>query len=169
MEKYNRGFTLIELLVVVLIIGILAAIALPQYQKAVYKSRYASLKNLTKAIADAQEIYYLANGAYAVSFDELSISTGGTPNYNHATENFLWGKCNCGGLFVQCKNSEINMYYRIYGNHQPSGHTGESGLHLCLTLNQDLTSIQNQICKLETNNGNHGFTGSSETWWSYPR
>ena len=73
----KSAFTLIELLVVVLIIGILAAIALPQYQKAVLKSRYMQGLVFVKAIKDAQEIYYLANNEYVGSLadmDKLGIN-----------------------------------------------------------------------------------------------
>jgi len=76
--KNKQAFTLIELLVVVLIIGILAAVALPQYQRAVEKSRATQAFTIVKSLAEAQERYFLANGEYATSFDSFDIEIPGT-------------------------------------------------------------------------------------------
>ena len=72
-KGHLAAFTLIELLVVVLIIGILAAVAVPQYKKAVIKSRAVEAMTLLKAITDNQEVYYLNNGKYTSNFDNLDI------------------------------------------------------------------------------------------------
>lgn len=72
-KKFAKGFTLLELLVVVLIIGLLASIALPQYRKSVEKSQVAPILSLLRTLYQAQESYYLSNGVYANKFDQLDV------------------------------------------------------------------------------------------------
>lgn len=73
-RRKTAGFTLIELLVVVLIIGILSAVALPQYELAVAKSRAAQIMPFLSSVRTAQEAYYLANGEYSAKWGNLDIS-----------------------------------------------------------------------------------------------
>ncbi len=81
MRGHLNGFTLIELLVVVIIIGILAAVAVPQYQIAVEKSRAVQGITLARALHDAQEAYYLENGQYASSKTKLPVDITCPSNY----------------------------------------------------------------------------------------
>ena len=87
--KKNAAFTLIELLVVVLIIGILAAVALPQYQTAVKKARYMQLVTVGKSMKDAFERYYLANSTYPQYWSELDIQMAGCTESSSAAY-MLW-------------------------------------------------------------------------------
>ncbi len=89
----SRAFTLIELLVVVLIIGILAAVALPQYQKAVMKARVVQELTVFKSLSQAVDMYILANdwpesniyftGTYATGALDIDI---GTPMENQVND-----------------------------------------------------------------------------------
>ena len=73
MYNGNNAFTLIELLVVVLIIGILAAVAVPQYEKVVERSKATQALTLLKSVGMAAEEHMLASGNEISSFDELSV------------------------------------------------------------------------------------------------
>lgn len=70
----NKGFTLIELLIVVVIIGILAAIAIPKFSATREKAYFAAMKSDLKNLASQQEIYYADNYAYTTSTSELAFT-----------------------------------------------------------------------------------------------
>ena len=123
----KRGFTLIELLVVVLIIGILSSVALPQYTKAVKKARAVEAVTGTKALADALNVYYIANGSYTSERgiletvdinDYLDVTVSSSKNFEwfigcsgsmcpvSGNQNGAWAKLRDGGVV---KNASISI------------------------------------------------------------
>ena len=69
----RRGFTLLELIIVVLITGILAVVAMPEYQKAIRRSICVEAYNVFAAIKVSQEVYYVEHGTYAADIADFDI------------------------------------------------------------------------------------------------
>lgn len=75
-----RGFTLVEVMIVVVIIGMLAALALPQFQKVRTSAQDKSVTNNLRALASAADQYYLENGVTTVALTNLVGSTNYVKN-----------------------------------------------------------------------------------------
>ena len=104
------GFTLIELLVVVLIIGILASIALPQYQLAVKKAKATQNIVSANSMVTTLQAYYLANGAWPETWDD----TGTTKPANCSTWSIESGTyyIACGSIYrIALSKGKISRRY----------------------------------------------------------
>ena len=116
--KNKQAFTLIELLIVVLIIGILAAVAVPQYQKAVLKSRYSAMMPIAKSLAEANEVYFLGRGEYATSVADLDVV--GQADYPDGTQVSMPQEEESLSYVLVTNDSVPNARYLVYQKHSPS-------------------------------------------------
>lgn len=109
----KKGFTLIELLVVVLIIGILASVALPQYQRAIAKSRAAEAWTNLRAIETALEVKRLEGSLGSTTFEDLDLSFDGATGTTFRTKNFNYTLFPGDGANAHAI-SQWQPYYYVY-------------------------------------------------------
>ncbi len=132
-QKFTKGFTLLELLVVVSIIGILAAIALPNYQRAKAKAELTQVISVVKPYAEAQERYFLANGTYATSSTNLDVKVSAHPGIACYLQQKFWIYC--------YSNKFIYVRFLQATNHQFEGQTW------CGIVGSYNSDKYNNICK----------------------
>jgi len=143
-NKNKKGFTLLELLVVVLIIGILAAVALPQYQRVKEKTIMAEGIQIAKQIAEANMRYYLVNNEYVDDIQNLDIDFGGKreelyDTYRTITDNFTISSTNQSRTYkALVQRNPFNVTYYIYMDR------GDSDVVKCRSISG--SKIQKELC-----------------------
>ena len=169
-ERFSmkKGFTLIELLVVVLIIGILSAVALPQYQKAVEKSRTTEALSNMSTMRNQMDIYILANGfpgaGVTISYTDLAdvdiqggswVDQGGWLDLK--TKNFIYHSgCDHESCYIEVQRKQANS--TIYGLISKRESNKTVWENKCYDFGED---IGKGVCKSLVSNG-WSYTENSE-------
>ena len=145
--KNIKAFTLIELLVVVLIIGILASVALPQYKKAVEKARMTEGVMLVESIAKANDTYKMASGNYTNDINDLDIEYPGESGAycgtipSKQTKYFELTASNCSG-----DQSQIAVVQRVPSGSKYALVIFIGGAKMCATY-ANATAYEQQLCQ----------------------
>ena len=158
----KKGFTLIELLVVVLIIGILSAVAMPQYQKSVEKSRLSEVMMNLRTIREAYEFYQLENPGGTGTFKEFATVELSGGNWEeettYSTKNFRYDFF-VDGVEVYRNNDDYSLVLRKSGGYaacagKPEGewckgcytHETDVGKNICSSLkSSDFAYVEGEL------------------------
>lgn len=161
--RNKQGFTLIELLVVVLIIGVLAAMALPQYRVAVGMSRASTMYAFMRGVDQAQQAFYMANNRYATTFDSLSV--GIPPGFTKTDEKRITkGRTGCfimsslgeGNISIKCSDGLAGVTMEKYH---------KDNFYICWA--DKTKEISNQICRSLSGQDEHNNVNASGDDFAY--
>ena len=164
-KKFNKGFSLLELLVVILIIGVLAAIALPQYQLAVDKATFASYQSTAVSLRDAYNDYVLIHDEGTKDFKDLSFSLPGdfevsspVPEFNCMTNATIFCCLSNSGsahaAAIMCGKKDLSFMYAenfLNHNNEPSKRSAKCKAakdnnrahRLCRSIGRETSSTNN--------------------------
>ena len=166
----NAGFTLIELLVVVLIIGILAAVALPQYERAVGRSRMAEALATLRSLSQAAEAYALAAGEWPASYDVLSVVPSGKYNTDndrvegrYHTFVLIDGRIDAGAL--RREDYPSLLYVSDFASSMKAPVPGKHLYCYYLAKGTDVDGKMERMCKAMGGGEKHVVSGTS-TWFA---
>ena len=151
-KNNNKGFTLIELLVVVLILGILAAMAMPQYFKAVERSRMTEAVTLLSNIASAQQRKYLQINAYAKDYRGLDVAPAGATGNVYFTKGDVTKGTGGNGFKVTLSTATAYTTGNATAERETNGKTNDPGLNYQYKLTRFYASDLTQ-CDASKKNG----------------